>query len=469
MQRLLAPRAAAAAAVPSSAARPRRQPSLRKRRARSAAAATAAAAAVAAAPQAPLTVLERLARSLDGESSPLATAVEPPSSREAEVEADSAPSSSSSPSPTPTPPENDDDDEVRAASPPAPKPKGSSFYANVGTAVRTIREDLPALFQRDMDCESGFIFLFSPGSDDIDPFPFFLFLAPLRPRKKKKKKENLTPPPAHPALLPPQNKTKRNGPRKKKTKKVSIYRDDVVFRDPRNAFHGIANYRTIFWSVRFHGNLFFTNLRVDVSRVWQPEPREIRVRWSARGESRLPWRPVGVFDGISTFRLDEEGMIYVHEVNNVVLRPPPGMRSPLSPLFARLNLVPELEGVVQGVPSGGGGACPGWRGEAAGGRRAAPLSAAAASLLRVEERPRLRRRGSPAASPPSLPPSSLPSCSSSSSAAAEESVLVLGQEASHSYLTRRGEGKEEKGKEEERREEGREREEAVASLLFVCA
>lgn len=310
---------------------------------------------------------------------------------------------------------------------------------------------------------------FPPEATTSTPFLFFLFLAPLRPRKKKKKKENLTPPPAHPALLPPPKKRNETAREKKKTKKVSIYRDDVVFRDPRNAFHGIANYRTIFWSVRFHGNLFFTNLRVDVSRVWQPEPREIRVRWSARGESRLPWRPVGVFDGISTFRLDEEGMIYVHEVNNVVLRPPPGMRSPLSPLFARLNLVPELEGVVQGVPSGGGGACPGWRGEAAGGRRAAPLSAAAASLLRVEERPRLRRRGSPGASPPSLPPSSLTSCSSSSSAAAEESVLVLGQEASHSYLTRRGEGKEEKGKEEERREEGREREEAVASLLFVCA
>lgn len=165
---------------------------------------------------------------------------------------------------------------------------------------------------------------------------------------------------------------------------VSIYRDDVVFRDPRNAFHGIDNYRTIFWSVRFHGNLFFRDLRVDVSRVWQPEPREIRVRWAARGESRLPWRPVGVFDGVSTFRLDEEGMIYEHEVDNVVLRPPPGARRALSPLLARLNLVPELEGVggvVQGVPGGGGGACPGWRGEEESGarQRAAPLSFAAAA------------------------------------------------------------------------------------------
>lgn len=156
---------------------------------------------------------------------------------------------------------------------------------------------------------------------------------------------------------------------------VSIYRDDVVFRDPRNSFHGIDNYRTIFWSVRFHGNLFFRDLRVEVSRIWQPEPREIRVRWAARGVSRLPWRPVGVFDGVSTFKLDEDGMIYVHEVNNVVLRPPP--RSALSPLFVRLNLVPAGsgggggglvgEGVVEGgIPGGRGGACPGWKGEALG-------------------------------------------------------------------------------------------------------
>ena len=33
----------------------------------------------------------------------------------------------------------------------------------------------------------------------------------------------------------------------------SIYRDDVVFRDPRNCFCGLRNYKIIFWSLRFHG------------------------------------------------------------------------------------------------------------------------------------------------------------------------------------------------------------------------
>ena len=284
--------------------------------------------------------------------------------------------------------------------------------------------------------------------------------------------------PPHPTLFPPSLFPFRPAlpVLQKKTTAVSIYRDDVVFRDPRNAFHGIDNYRLIFWSVRFHGNLFFRDLRVDVSRVWQPEPREIRVRWAARGVSRLPWRPVGVFDGVSTFRLDEEGMIYAHEVNNVVLRPPPGARNALSPLFARLNLVPELEGVgggiVQGVPNGGGGACPGWRGEDVGGaagarQRAAPLSAAATAALSSLEEYEVEEE--------QLPLFSL-SSSSSVSAASEregESVLVLGHEASYSYLTSslslwRSKGRRAAATAEEEEEEEEEREAAAAAAAAAA-
>ena len=55
-----------------------------------------------------------------------------------------------------------------------------------------------------------------------------------------------------------------------------IYREDVVFRDPRNSFQGLKNYKTIFWSLRFHGRLFFKVLYVDVQRIWQPEDTQIR-------------------------------------------------------------------------------------------------------------------------------------------------------------------------------------------------
>ena len=55
-----------------------------------------------------------------------------------------------------------------------------------------------------------------------------------------------------------------------------IYREDVVFRDPRNTFRGLKNYKTIFWSLRFHGRLFFKVLYVDVQRLWQPDDSQIR-------------------------------------------------------------------------------------------------------------------------------------------------------------------------------------------------
>lgn len=48
-----------------------------------------------------------------------------------------------------------------------------------------------------------------------------------------------------------------------------IYRDDIIFRDPRNFFQGKKDYQTIFWSLRFHGQLFFRLLYVDVLRIWE--------------------------------------------------------------------------------------------------------------------------------------------------------------------------------------------------------
>lgn len=49
-----------------------------------------------------------------------------------------------------------------------------------------------------------------------------------------------------------------------------------MFRDPRNTFRGLKNYKTIFWSLRFHGRLFFKVLYVDVQRLWQPDDSQIK-------------------------------------------------------------------------------------------------------------------------------------------------------------------------------------------------
>ncbi|GLI62674.1 hypothetical protein VaNZ11_005350 [Volvox africanus] len=148
--------------------------------------------------------------------------------------------------------------------------RSEDYFANVGDAIRCLREDIPMLFQRELN--------------------------------------------------------------------YSIYRDDVVFRDPRNCFKGMKNYQLIFWSLRFHGKIFFKTLYVDVKRIWQPEDGIIKMRWTVHGIPRVPWEAEGTFDGISTYRLDSHGKIYEHSVDNILLRDPPMATNP--PLLAGLNLQP---------------------------------------------------------------------------------------------------------------------------------
>ncbi len=126
------------------------------------------------------------------------------------------------------------------------------------------------------------------------------------------------------------------------------------------------------------------------------------MRWTVHGIPRVPWKAEGIFDGVSTFKLDRQGKIYEHQVrdrgsswphmqclgslcthglhllmlvfqehhqacvasnvmclnivfnaeqvDNVILRDPPMLRSPL---FAGLNLTPLLQPQPQTQP------CPG--------------------------------------------------------------------------------------------------------------
>jgi hypothetical protein len=148
--------------------------------------------------------------------------------------------------------------------------KCPDYYANVGDAIRTLRDDIPHLFERELNYD--------------------------------------------------------------------IYRDDITFRDPRNTFAGMKNYKLIFWSLRFHGRIFFKKLYVEVRRIWQPQDGLICMRWTVHGIPRVPWEAEGTFDGISQYKLDSEGKIYEHAVDNVILRDPP--MQGIGPLLAGLNLVP---------------------------------------------------------------------------------------------------------------------------------
>ncbi len=47
------------------------------------------------------------------------------------------------------------------------------------------------------------------------------------------------------------------------------------------------------------------------------------VRWTVRGIPCVPWEAQGHFDGTSEYKLDKDGRIYEHEVDNVIMNSPP--------------------------------------------------------------------------------------------------------------------------------------------------
>ncbi len=92
----------------------------------------------------------------------------------------------------------------------------------------------------------------------------------------------------------------------------SIYTNDILFKDPVNQFKWKFNYRIIFWTLRFHGGLFFTELFFDLHEVKQISAQEIRADWTVRGKLRLPWQTQLFFNGYSIYSINDEGLIYQH-------------------------------------------------------------------------------------------------------------------------------------------------------------
>lgn len=107
------------------------------------------------------------------------------------------------------------------------------------------------------------------------------------------------------------------------TSLLNFYRDDIVFKDPLNTFMGIENYKSVFWNLRFHGKIFFKALWIDLNSVWQPVENVIMVRWTVHGIPRVPWESRARFDGTSEYKLDKQGKIYEHRVENFALNSPP--------------------------------------------------------------------------------------------------------------------------------------------------
>jgi len=92
----------------------------------------------------------------------------------------------------------------------------------------------------------------------------------------------------------------------------NIYTRDIFFKDPVNTFKWKFNYRIIFWTLRFHGRLFFTELYFDLHDVQQTAENIILANWTVRGVLRVPWKAKIFFNGYSTYKFNQDGLIYEH-------------------------------------------------------------------------------------------------------------------------------------------------------------
>lgn len=91
-----------------------------------------------------------------------------------------------------------------------------------------------------------------------------------------------------------------------------IYTQDIYFQDPVNKFKYKFNYRIIFWTLRFHAKLFFTEIYFDVHDVHQKDKQTILATWTVRGTLRVPWQAKILFNGYSNYKLNEDSLIYEH-------------------------------------------------------------------------------------------------------------------------------------------------------------
>jgi hypothetical protein len=91
-----------------------------------------------------------------------------------------------------------------------------------------------------------------------------------------------------------------------------IYTQDIYFKDPVNTFKYKFNYRIIFWTLRFHARLFFSEIYFDVHEVSQSAEDTILAKWTVRGVLRVPWKAGLLFNGYSTYKLNQDNLIYEH-------------------------------------------------------------------------------------------------------------------------------------------------------------
>lgn len=107
---------------------------------------------------------------------------------------------------------------------------------------------------------------------------------------------------------------------------MDIYTPDVAFVDDvttpgtPHVVHGVEAYQRQLWSLRLHSALFCSSIGMQVLRMWQPREKCISVRWSIKATPRLIGSLIEkpyYFDGLSEFKLNDEGKVYEHRVTRL--------------------------------------------------------------------------------------------------------------------------------------------------------
>jgi hypothetical protein len=152
------------------------------------------------------------------------------------------------------------------------------YYLQCGVAIRTIRDEFPQLFEREMSFD-----IFRP---DV------------------------------------------------------AFADRVGLPGVPGSCQGLQAYKRVYWSLRLHRALFFSRAQVAILRIWQPRDRTLAVRWSIAATPRL-LGSLGAsdvhWDGVSEYKLDAKGMIYEHTFESVDWGDPPLAESSLARLLAGLG------------------------------------------------------------------------------------------------------------------------------------
>ncbi|MEM9088094.1 MAG: DUF2358 domain-containing protein [Cyanobacteria bacterium P01_F01_bin.53] len=87
-----------------------------------------------------------------------------------------------------------------------------------------------------------------------------------------------------------------------------LYAENVQFTDPMNAFEGVEKYRKM---IGFLAR-FFSNIKMDLHAIEQPEPTLITTQWTLHMDAPLPWSPRLSIPGRSELGVSKVGLIHSH-------------------------------------------------------------------------------------------------------------------------------------------------------------